>query len=197
MEQAVARVKEALRCGELRRADLTARKLGSFLGKTTSVLYHHWGSLDGFLHAVMNSAMVDLAGRIDPAAPIEDLAVTYVEFALEAPVLYELMFSRELDWSTLRESHATENSPGLLMFHALAARMEFEGSDSPADDARILYAGLHGLATLAITGRINVGEIETSDREVALRAARRLVRHVLATRPETPSTAPKTETQAP
>ena len=179
MDEAVIRVKEALRSGELGHDDLTARKLGSFLGKTTSVLYHHWGSLDGFLHAVVSSAMVDLAQRVDPLGPIEGLAETYITFALESPVLYELMFSRPVDWQNLRQTEDLGSSPGLLLFRALASRLELAGSDAPMDDARILYAGLHGLASLAITGRANVDEIETSDGEVALRAARRLVHHIV------------------
>ena len=35
--------RDALASGDLGFEDLTARRLGSFLGKTTSVLYHHWG----------------------------------------------------------------------------------------------------------------------------------------------------------
>src|SRR4051794_25353715 len=55
LDAAALRVRKALESGELRASDLTARQLATFLGQTTSILYHHWGSLDGFLYAVSMS----------------------------------------------------------------------------------------------------------------------------------------------
>jgi hypothetical protein len=54
-------------------------------------------------------------------------------------------------------------------------RLRAAGSDQPDVDARVLYAGLHGLASLAISGRANVDDLARTDRESAGLAARRLV----------------------
>lgn len=177
----VARVAEALASGELGTAELTARKLGAFLGGTTSRVYHHHGSLDAFLYAVGVAGFARLGQRLgDPGRPLAALAVAYVDFALDAPALYDLMFHHSYDWAALRARGVTGQGPGLLLWYGLVERIRAGGSAAPAEDARALFAGLHGLASLAISGRANVGDLTQSDREAAHAAARRLVARLTA-----------------
>ncbi len=178
----VERVADALTDGRLASGDLGARRLASFLGRTTGVLYHHWGSLDGFLHAVANVGFGKLGQALVTRADgsLEDLAETYLRFAFEHPSLYNLMFERPFDWDALRGRCAVQDAPGVAMWHAIVARLEADGAEDPADDARGLYGALHGLASLALSGRANIGEIDTPDEEVAVRVARRLVRSILS-----------------
>jgi AcrR family transcriptional regulator len=173
------RVRDALASGQLGAADLTARQLGGFLGKTSSVLYHHYGSLDGFLYRVTQSGMDLLNGRVLEALEcgegLADLAEAYVAFGLDVPALYQLMFERRYDWDALRKEGAFETEiPGLVMWASLTSYLKGLGSSDADMDARVLYAGLHGLVSLALSGRANVGASSISDREVAIAAARRL-----------------------
>ncbi|MEQ1506376.1 MAG: TetR-like C-terminal domain-containing protein [Myxococcota bacterium] len=174
MDDSIDRIREALARGELSLETLTARTIAACLGKTTSVLYHHWGSLDGFLYAVAQSGFVALAAEI-VGRPPQDAAERYIRFAVAQPALYALMFHRSWDWAALREGRDLRASPGFALWSGAVAELARRGSPDPETDARALYGGLHGLASLAITGRANVGQLDQTDVDAAIRAARRLV----------------------
>lgn len=173
----VERVKQALQSGELTAEELTARRLGELLGKTTSVLYHHWGSLDGFLHAVGQAGLRDLGARLAVAlrsGGLEGVAVAFVDFGLESPALYSLMFERRYDWSALSASGLLQASAGLALWTHVVSSFRAAGSPAPERDARVLLAGLHGLVSLASTGRANLAATDRSDADVARDTARHL-----------------------
>jgi len=179
-DDAVQEIYRALMEGELDDRDLSARRIGKLLGKTTSVLYHHFGSLDGFLYAVSQRGFADLRSELEVAfrerSSLEAVAETFVVFALDHPELYPLMFERRFDWSALRAAGAFETTnAGGEMFAALLCLFEAAGSDDPMADCRLFVAGLHGLVSLAASGRMNAGELTSTDRAVAIASARDLV----------------------
>jgi AcrR family transcriptional regulator len=164
-------------------ADLTARGLGQALGKTTSVLYHHYGSLDGFLFVVGQSGMQILGERIDAVrragGDLADLAAEFVRFGLESPALYALMVERPYDWAALRrEGRLGPELPGRSLWELLCDYLRATGAKDPVLDARLLFGGLHGLTSLAASGRANIGALEITDEEAALHAARTLARRL-------------------
>jgi len=182
---AVLAVRDALAVGTLDASDLTARKLSAFLGKTTSVLYHHWGSLNGFLFAVSQAGFERLAARLGVAMSerltVADIAQAFVAFGLEEPGLYRVMFERAFDWEALRAAGAFDHAPdAAFMWDGLVGLLEAEGSTEPETDARILWAGLHGLISLALSGRANYGALNIPDRQIALDSARRLADRLTA-----------------
>ena len=139
-------VRDALAAAELGPEDLTARKLGTFLGKTSSVLYHHFGSLDGFLFRVSQAGYELLGARVmtalDGGASMGDVAEAFVAFGLEMPGLYRLMFEWEYRWDALREDGMFEGElPGMTLWAALIGYMRGLGSLEPDLDARAFYAG--------------------------------------------------------
>ncbi len=170
------RIHDALLDGQLGRADLTARGLGAFLGATTSRVYHHHGSLDGLLYAVAGEGFRGLAAQLAGAMAkgLPEVAAAFVGWGLDHPVLYELMFVRPYDWAALRAAGVFTDTPGLALWGALQERLAAAGSREPRADALVLYAGVHGLVSLALGGRANVGQLEISDREAAIAAARTL-----------------------
>ena len=178
MTDAVDEIRGRIERGELAEADLTARGIAAALGKTTSVLYHHWGSLDLFLYDVAQSGYAALGARIG-GLDLPDLAEGYVRFAVEQPVLYGLMFHRPWDWAEIRANRDSRLGPGLLAWRGLVERVRAAGSSDPDLDARVLYGALHGIASLAISGRANVGNLDRSDLETAVLAARRAVARIL------------------
>ncbi|XYI01443.1 TetR/AcrR family transcriptional regulator [Sorangium sp. So ce1128] len=188
-DEPVARVFQALCEGRLTRDDLTARKIAAFLGQTTMVLYHHFGSLDGFLIRVDGAGWRRLAelleARARAGADVRSLAVGYVEFALRHPDLYWLMAERRFDRARLREQGRLQLARPL--WSAFVELLRRYGSTRPAEDTHVLFAGLHGIATLTLSGRANLGEDPaTPDEEVAFAAARRLAELVLPARPPAP-----------
>ncbi|HEU4539106.1 MAG TPA: WHG domain-containing protein [Polyangiaceae bacterium] len=178
---AVARVFEALRAGRLTRDDLTARRLAAFLGQSTIGLYHHFGSLDGFLIRVDGAGwrllFETLARRDAGGASAGDLAVEYLDFAFRHPHLYWLMGERPFDRAALRREGRL--ALGKPLWAAFLALLERHGSCRPALDARALLGGLHGLAALTLSGRANFGEVPRRPEELAREAARRLAEALL------------------
>jgi AcrR family transcriptional regulator len=187
-EQLISKVRDALLSGRLGLDDLTARRIGALAGKTTGLLYHHWGSVDGFLFAVSESGMALLGTRLAEAAAtgaeLPELAAAFVRFGIEAGPLYQLMFERRHDWAALRKAgKLTPELPGVRLFAVLVERFARAGARDPKRDARMLFAGLHGLVSLAISGRANIGDRQITDEEAALSAARELTLRI-CTEPE-------------
>ncbi|WP_157906661.1 TetR/AcrR family transcriptional regulator [Sorangium cellulosum] len=158
-DEPVGRVFVALCEGRLTRDDLTARKIAAFLGQTTMVLYHHFGSLDGFLIRVDGLGWRRLAERLDAraraGADARSLAVGYVEFALCHPDLYWLMAERRFDRARLREQGRLRLARPL--WSSFVELLRHHGSRRPEEDTYVLFAGLHGIAMLALSGRANLG----------------------------------------
>ncbi|WP_437993546.1 TetR/AcrR family transcriptional regulator [Sorangium sp. So ce145] len=158
-DEPVGRVFVALCEGRLTRDDLTARKIAAFLGQTTMVLYHHFGSLDGFLIRVDGLGWRRLAERLDAraraGADARSLAVGYVEFALCHPDLYSLMAERRFDRARLREQGRLRLARPL--WSSFVELLRHHGSRRPEEDTYVLFAGLHGIAMLALSGRANLG----------------------------------------
>lgn len=177
-------VYRALIAGQLDDADLSARRIAKLLGKTTSVVYHHFGSLDGFLFAVSQRGYADLRAKLGEAfarrSDLADVAEAFVEFGLDHPELYPLMFERRFDWDRLRADGAfDETMASGEMLMALACLLEVAQSPDAVADMRLLVAGLHGLVSLAASGRMNAGQLTTTDRVVAIAAARDLVHRLV------------------
>ncbi|WP_437299679.1 TetR/AcrR family transcriptional regulator [Sorangium sp. So ce426] len=164
-DEPVERVFMALCEGRLTRDDLTARKIAAFLGQTTMVLYHHFGSLDGFLIRVDGLGWRRLAERLDAraraGADARSLAVGYVEFALCHPDLYWLMAERRFDRVRLREQGRLRLARPL--WSSFVELLRHLGSRRPEEDTYVLFAGLHGIAMLALSGRANLGEVSSGE----------------------------------
>lgn len=179
MDEAVERIYEALLRRELDASDLSARRIASFLDRTTGAVYHRWGSVDGLLFAVSQRGFVDLSARLlaawSRARKLADCAEAYVGFGLDQPGIYPLMFERRFDWDALRAAGAFENStPGGGLLAAVVCLLRDAASKHPLADTRLLMAGLHGIVSLAASGRMNAGDLTAKDRDVAIAAARDL-----------------------
>ncbi len=188
MDALTETVYRALVARELDAADLTARRLSRWLGKTTGALYHHFGSFDGLLFAVSRRGFADLTRQLEATlertGDLGDVAAAFVDFGLDHPTLYPLMFERRYDWAALRARGTFEQpSESAELLAAVACALTRAGSRDVAMDGRILFAGLHGLVSLAASGRANVGALEQTDRDVARAAARALARRVLPPSP--------------
>jgi AcrR family transcriptional regulator len=175
---------DALMAGELDAGDLTARRLCRFLGKTTGALYHHYGSLDGLLFEVSQRGYATLRQELERVfarqGDLGDVAEAFVDFGLDHPELYPLMFERRFDWAALRSRGAFERTvESANLLDAVACVLEEAGSTDVAMDGRLLFAGLHGLVSLAASGRANVRALDRSDRDVARDAARALAERIL------------------
>ena len=177
---ALVRVRDAIVAGKLGRDNLSARNVARFLGLTTSVFYHHYGSFELFLYKVSITGLSVFADHLEPCvrarSPLLRVAEVYIEYALTQPVLFDLMMTREHPWAEIRARGLLDVTEGLRAWNLLIAAMRIEGSKNPLEDARVFHSSIHGMATLTRAGRMNIDDLEHTDREVAARTAKRLVR---------------------
>lgn len=186
----------ALASGQLTAEDLSTRKLGAFLGRTTGAVYHRWGSLDGLLFAVSQRGFEDLGARLASvwakSKSLADCAAAYVEFGLAQPAIYGLMFEHRFDWAALRSTGAFERvTPGSQLLTSVVCLLEESGSTNAVADTRLLMAGLHGIVSFATSGRMNTGELMSTDRAIALASARDLASRLTKTSTKKTSTPKK------
>jgi AcrR family transcriptional regulator len=176
----VLAVRTAILDGRIVEQSLSARGVADFLGLTTSVFYHHYGSFELFLYAVSVSGLAWLADELAPLrrsrSPLLRITEYYIELALARPLLFDLMVQRPFPWAEIRARDLLDQNEGLRAWNLLVDAIRAEGSREPIEDARLFHATMHGLATLTRSGRMNIDDLAHTDREVARRAARRLVR---------------------
>lgn len=196
-DAAIERIYRALVAHELDPTDLSARRIAAFLDRTTGAVYHRWGSVDGLLFTVGQRGFVDLDRRLravfSKASDLAACAAAYVEFGLDHPGIYPLMFERRYDWAALRAAGYFERVvPGTGFLTAVVQMVHTSGSKDPIADARLLMAGLHGLVSFAASGRMNTGDLSRTDRAVAVASARDLAARIQRSSTNTePTTTPR------
>ena len=174
----VARVFAALLAGELTQEDLSVRKLSAWLGQSTIGLYHYFGSLDGFLIRVDGAGWRHLLSKLEQSAAeggtLEDIAIGYVTFARRHPALYWVMVERSFDRAKLRAEGRLRAEASLLgAFGSLLAELGVKGGET---STLLVLAAVHGLASLAAGGRLDLGGAPQADerlREAAAALAQR------------------------
>ncbi|OIJ85518.1 TetR family transcriptional regulator [Streptomyces sp. MUSC 14] len=136
-------------------AALTLREIARRAGVSHGAPRRHFPTHLELLSAIARRGFADLAERVRhtpvsgtcarPRAQVAALARTYLEFALENPGMYELMFRHDL----LESGHLGLRDTSLPLFALLAGLV---GEVRPEADARrtagALWANLHGIAQL-------------------------------------------------
>ena len=161
------RLKEALLEAGLRAleqapvAQLSLRGLARQLGVSPTAVYRHMADKDALLAALATKGFERFAQAqamaqqetSDPLSARRARAKAYVDFALQHPALFELMFSRLLLLSSDAQLHtaATQAFAQLLEW---AARDAGVATDSPAARMAALcrWSFVHGLSRLLLDG---------------------------------------------
>ncbi|MGW2046038.1 TetR/AcrR family transcriptional regulator [Streptomyces sp. NPDC001858] len=147
---------------------LTLREIARRAGVSHGAPRRHFPTHLELLSAIAHRGFTDLAGRVkttlgdeavDARTQLTDLGRVYLEFALENPGMYELMFRHDL----LESGHLRLRDTSLPLFGVL---VELIGRTRPTDDAPddaradarsdadartiagALWANLHGIAQL-------------------------------------------------
>ena len=141
--------------------DISVRQLADDVHKTVPALYQHFASKPELLVAAATRALDDMAANVseelstelDTDTRLRRRAHAFVDFAVEHPVPYRLLFMTPTPESSRSSLDIMMASVG---FHALvedlaAARSAGEMIDAdPTDVAIVLWAALHGVAALLI-----------------------------------------------
>ncbi|SNS40712.1 transcriptional regulator, TetR family [Geodermatophilus saharensis] len=157
------RAAQQLRTGTV--ADLSLRALARDLGVSHAAPNRHFPDRQAFLAALARAGWERLDSALAAADPgagaglrprLLALGRAYVHFATGEPALLELMFAGK----AAGESH---EGPGLSGPDAVVADAQARGevrAGDPAALATALWAALHGVAALSVSGVLRGGDVD-------------------------------------
>jgi AcrR family transcriptional regulator len=150
---------------------LTMRRLAKSVGITPMALYRHFADRDGLLNSLADSGFDELAARIansdlpiHPEQRLVRVLDVFLDFALEKPRLFELMFLRQREGARrFPEDFRAGRSPtARFAAEALEAGMK-QGVFRKDDVWEIAFetgAMLQGLVMLYVGGRVGTSTEE-------------------------------------
>lgn len=139
---------------------VTTRRLAERIEYSQPVLYSHFANKDAIVAAValegFSALAADLRAAVrkadGPAEAFGAVADTYLTFAAANPALYDAMFTLATD---LPFGEPGLPAPLKEAFAALVGPIaEVAGAEDPEPFAEMVWAALHGVVTLARSGRL-------------------------------------------
>ena len=139
---------------------LSWRAIARRAGVSPGAPYHHFADKAALLTALAQQHLTELDHRFqavcaafsDPHAQLRALGMVYVDYALDHPAAFRLMFRPELGAPFGNEPLATPVF-GILLNVVRACRADL--SNDPSDTERVAFAAwglVHGLAALLLDG---------------------------------------------
>jgi AcrR family transcriptional regulator len=139
-------------------AELSLRAVARRAGVAPSAPYRHYAGRDALMSEVAAVGYRELAEHLaaahpSPSAPgdLAAVAVAYVQFALQRPALFRVMFGEPCDPDSIDRAAATE---AISAYVAAIVRQAFPGVD-PAALSTAVWALVHGLALLHLDGKLD------------------------------------------
>jgi AcrR family transcriptional regulator len=155
-------------------AGFTMREVAAELGYSATAIYQHFASKEDLLLALKLQAGDLLAEEMEGArreptleAQLHGMAHRYLEFGLQNPAYYRLIFQDTLPGLQLStEHHDRMRRAWSIVRETLAAWIEARGVLGIAadDEANISWAIVHGITSLALSNRLpysDRGELHT------------------------------------
>ena len=137
---------------------LSLRAVARRAGVAPSAPYRHYADRDALVSAVAAIGYRQLAEHLAAASPVpqtpEDLAavaVAYVQFALQRPALFRVMFSEPCDRDSSERVAATT---AISAYVAALVSKSFPDADPPALSTAV-WALVHGLAFLHLDAKLS------------------------------------------
>ncbi|MEX2650096.1 MAG: TetR/AcrR family transcriptional regulator [Alphaproteobacteria bacterium] len=143
-------------------AGLTTRRIGQAIGYSPGTLYNRFKDLDDIVVNV-NAATLDelyaelaaVAAGGDAAATLRALVARYLDFTTRRPKLWALLFQTSPDAAPRPDWYYAKMGRLFSLVEAALAPLFGTGREQERRDmARLLWAGLHGLCTLAAEGAV-------------------------------------------
>ncbi len=173
--------------------DLSMRKIADAIGYSATSIYLYFDSKDALLHTLIHEGMMQLRDQLreaaaahpeDPVCRLRALCRCFVEFGLENPEYYEIMFQlrpeRMERYPPEKYRQAREN----LDLFANALEEGVEDETFAVDDIRVsastVWASLHGTVSLLLADRVDVRIEPETFIDTAIRQAIRGLRRTPA-----------------
>jgi len=164
---------------------VTMRRIANQLGVTPTTIYRHYANKDEVVETIVDDGFAILERNLDKAyknetglAAIKKLLRCYLDFSIEFPRYFDLMFlSPRADVRRFPSDFRDRKSAAFNLLLDLVSAM-IEHGDLRNDDAleisMTIWAQTHGFATLYRAGRF--GDDKVRIRATLDRAIQRLIR---------------------
>lgn len=148
---------------------LSMRPIAKAVGCTATSIYLYFAGKDALIHALIDEGMERLherleraaAGAAEPRERLARLARAYLDFGLENPEYYEVMFmlhpAQLLRYPAERYRRARRNFDRFLEEMDAALGPDGWAGRDPRTEATLVWAGLHGTVSLLIARRVDAG----------------------------------------
>ncbi|MBU2583236.1 MAG: TetR/AcrR family transcriptional regulator [Alphaproteobacteria bacterium] len=160
---------------------LSAREIARRIGYSAGTLYNVFKDRDEIVLSIESRLLDRLAEHLDtvslvrdPRADVMALANAYLAFTHANPNLWKILFEHKLSDSAETPGWYQGKIDSLLLRleGALKPLSDGEGVDLAAVRARVLWAGVHGITSLSVAGKLAM---------VTDEAAQHLVQNLVAT----------------
>jgi AcrR family transcriptional regulator len=149
--------------------ELSLRGVARRAGVAPSAPYRHYPDRDALLSAVAAVGYRELAEQLATAHPspstpddLAGVAVAYVQFALERPALFRVMFGERCDRDSIERAAATAVVSAYV--GAIVERVFPRGDAGALSNA--IWALVHGLAFLHLDGKLDCSDPSAVARRV-------------------------------
>lgn len=155
------------------------RAVARIAGVSHQAPYHYFADREAILAEIVKSGFETLheyekgavAAVSDPLERVAELGCAYVQFALDHPALFQLMFRREMvNLENFQEAHEIADKTFELPLSVIAAAHSKKPEDS-LNETIACWSMAHGLATLMLEGKMPEALGETrKDQDERVRA---------------------------
>lgn len=147
---------------------VSMRKIAKSVGCSATSIYLHFDSKDALIHALIDEGMGKLHDVLAEAAQnaagpverIEDLCRAYVNYGLQNPEYYEVMFmlhpERMERYPAEKYRRARRNLESFAEAIGAASQTDEVEVEDPEIAASVLWTALHGAVALLLARRIDV-----------------------------------------
>jgi len=160
--------------------NLSMRKIARKIDYSATSIYLYFDNKDALLHALIHEGMMKLCDRLQdtaqlhedrPVQRLEALCGTFIEFGLDNPEYYEIMFQLRPERMERYPAEKYRQARQNLEFFARALKQGVEKGVFHVEDPRVststIWASLHGTVSLLLAERVDV----RIDREAFIRTA--------------------------
>jgi AcrR family transcriptional regulator len=165
--------------------NFSLRQVAERIGYTPTTIYRYFADRDALIFALTDAGFREFGERltaaaasdVDPRGAILALGQAYIQFGLDHPVYYRLMFLQRPDYLTSIPADSEQmRLASFLVLRGTVERLVASGVDAPAGVdglADALWATVHGVVALALLmPHMDAGQIDAM-RTSALELLRR------------------------
>lgn len=170
--------------------NLSMRKIADAIGYSATSIYLYFDNKDALLHTLIHEGMMQLHRELeetaashpdDPVDRLRALCRCFIDFGLENPEYYEIMFQLRPERMKRYPPEKYRKARSNLDFFGRALEEGNEQGTFGIDDAKVsastIWASLHGIVSLLLADRVDVSIdpetfIDTAIRQ-AIRGCRR------------------------